>query len=180
MSTANRILLALDLDGTLADSRHRQHPEPDLVTADEWLDYWRHHNTASAIVQDKPLHNNVGRLRHLLAKYSGAAMRFVPVIFTARVVGPADMLWCKAELGEFPVLARHGDSDDRPDSILKADQLRAFLRQHSREFEGVCLWDDKKSNHDALRTVSHEFEKHYLGALADYGQDGMGVLKPWR
>ena len=126
-----------DIDGTIADSRHRQNTLP-CGSLD--LAHWRENSTPEKVAKDSELP---------LAQYMRACYKAgdIVAICTARVMDQADWDWLESHNLKFHYAMSRIEGDCRPDAVLKQDKILDLLINKLRRLPGldIELYDDNQS-----------------------------------
>lgn len=131
------MLHIFDIDGTIADSTHRQNTLPDGSLN---LDHWRENSTPEKVAADSIL-----PLAYMMRGYWHAGDTVA--ICTARVMAAPDWQWLEAQGLNFHYAMTRQENDTRPDAALKQDKIMDLLVNKLRRLPGldVVLYDDNKS-----------------------------------
>lgn len=117
-----------DLDGTLADGRHRLHllPTKDYDKTESWAEF----NLAA--VDDLPFHDNI-------ALCNALGYHYKIVILTGRsdVARQVTLDWLWKHGVAFNELVMRKQSDNRKDTIIKEEYLRSIGLENI-----LCCFDD--------------------------------------
>lgn len=168
---------AFDLDGTLVDSRHRQHHNSQGLC----IDHWRRNSTPESIEQDKRIENVFELFQNIRAKTNQVK------ITTSRVLSFADYDWLIENLDLCPykdrarIKSRKNDKDFRPDPILKHDNMIEFCRENSiyhsvynpiyssgKYSSNMILFEDRE---DVIEKFLENAGDHlHIGVLLDHGE----------
>ena len=132
------IIKLWDIDGVLADSRHRTAYKADGSLN---LAHWCDNNTPEQIKADKPILHNIQLLKSMLS-FSKA------IFITARVISEHDKAWLSEHIGNFPIYSRQ-KGDKRPDYELKLDLFHQIKQDYPQAIS-FMLFDDNKANCDTL------------------------------
>lgn len=118
-----------DLDGTLADGRHRLHllPTKDYDKTESWTEF----NLAS--VDDTPFQDNIQ-----LCNAMGHG-RYYTIILTGRsdVARTVTETWLKKQGVFYNELVMRSQSDNRKDTVIKEEFLRSIGLENI-----LCCFDD--------------------------------------
>lgn len=131
------MLHIFDIDGTLADSRHRQNTHADGSLD---LDHWRENSTPEKVALDQEL-----PLAYMMRGCYRAGDTVA--ICTARVMRQPDWDWLERHNLHFHHAMHRQEGDTRPDAELKHDKIIDLLVNKLRRLPGpdVVLYDDNVS-----------------------------------
>ncbi len=127
--TSGNGIVIVDLDGTLSDGTHRLHllPTRDLHLTESWSAF------NGAAIGDKPIQNTIDVVNMLWRAGMGV------VILTGRSdeVETDTLMWLDYHKVKFDHLIMRRAEDDRKDTVIKEEVLRAIGIEHIK-----CAFDD--------------------------------------
>lgn len=131
------MLHIFDIDGTIADSRHRQNT---LADGSLNLDHWRENSTPEKIAADSVL-----PLAYMMRGSYRAGDTVC--ICTARVMSQPDWDWLERHKLHFHHAMYRQEGDCREDYLMKHDKIMDLLFNKLRRLPGpdVVLYDDNQS-----------------------------------
>lgn len=149
-----RNIIIMDLDGTLADGRHRLHllPKADMHLTESWLEF----NQAS--VDDEPITNTIEIMNAL--RRAG----YFIIILTGRSnhVEVDTREWLRRNRCSYDVLWMRDKNDNRKDTVIKEE----FLRNTVGLDRIVACYDDSPNVISHLRGMGLT-----VYAVTDYGDN---------
>lgn len=131
------MLHIFDIDGTIADSKHRQNT---LLDGSLDLSHWRKNSTPEKIALDQLL-----PLAYMMRESYRAGDTVC--ICTARVMSQPDWDWLERHRLHFHHAMYRREGDTRPDAELKRDKIWDLLFNKLRRLPGpdVVLYDDNQT-----------------------------------
>lgn len=141
-----------DLDGTLADGKHRLHllPTVDLHLTDSWNEF----NRASK--DDSPIHSTI-EVCNIMAR---AGLRIIILTGRSDIVRAETEAWLERNSVLYSELVMRSHSDNRKDIIIKEE----FLRNKVGLENIVAAWDDSPAVIEHFRRLGIT-----TYAVCDYG-----------
>lgn len=141
-----------DLDGTLADGKHRLHllPTVDLHLTDSWNEF----NRAS---KDDPPFQDTIDVCNIMAR---AGLRVIILTGRSDIVRAETEVWLERNSVLYSELVMRSHSDNRKDIIIKEE----FLRNQVGLENIVAAWDDSPAVIEHLRRLGIT-----TYAVCDYG-----------
>lgn len=141
-----------DLDGTLADGKHRLHllPTVDLHLTDSWNEF----NRASK--DDSPIHSTI-EVCNIMAR---AGLRVIILTGRSDIVRAETEAWLERNSVLYSELVMRSHSDNRKDIIIKEE----FLRNKVGLENIVAAWDDSPAVIEHFRRLGIT-----TYAVCDYG-----------
>lgn len=141
-----------DLDGTLADGKHRLHllPTVDLHLTDSWNEF----NRASK--DDSPIHSTI-EVCNIMAR---AGLRVIILTGRSDIVRAETEAWLERNSVLYSELVMRSHSDNRKDIIIKEE----FLRNQVGLENIVAAWDDSPAVIEHFRRLGIT-----TYAVCDYG-----------
>ena len=131
-------IVVFDLDGTLANGKHRNHlvPKPDVAHR---CDAWDEHNLAST--DDLPIQDTIDVCNALYVCYE-------LVILTGRceVSREITKAWLRKHHVMYDKLIMRGRDDHRPDTVYKEEELLLLGLDNI-----LCCYDDLEHVADMMR-----------------------------
>lgn len=146
----NRLVIAVDLDGTIIDSSHRTRFLPN---GDFDLAYWVEHSVAEMIDKDRLL-----PIASVVKEFMKTGFTVIGV--TARVMSDADFKFLQKHELTFDLVLHREDSLEL-DSLLKSRRLQEYFRK-SNKLPFIAI-DDNQANLEVFdRFGFRTFHAKYL------------------
>ena len=146
----SRLVIAVDLDGTVIDSSHRARFLPN---GDFDLPFWVKNSTAEMINKDKLL-----PVAHVVKEFMKTGFTVIGV--TARIMEEADFQFLKKHDLNFELVLHREDSLEL-DSLLKSKRLQEYFKK-SNKLPFIAI-DDSQANLEVFdRFGFRTFHAKYL------------------
>ena len=141
-----------DLDGTLADGKHRLHllPTVDLHLTDSWNEF----NRASK--DDSPIHSTI-EVCNIMVR---AGLQVIILTGRSDIVRAETEAWLERNFVMYSELVMRPHSDNRKDTVIKEE----FLRNQVGLENIVAAWDDSPAVIEHFRGLGIT-----TYAVCDYG-----------
>ena len=153
----SRLVIAVDLDGTIIDSSHRTRFLPN---GNFDLSYWVENSTAEMIDKDKLL-----PIASVVKEFMKTGFTVIGV--TARIMSDADFQFLKKHGLNFELVLHREDSLEL-DSLLKSKRLQEYFRK-SNKLPFLAI-DDSQSNLEVFdRFGFRTFHAKYLNSKLQCG-----------
>ena len=147
-----RLVIAVDLDGTIIDSSHRVRFLPN---GDFDLSYWVENSTSEMIDKDKLL-----PIASVVKEFMKTGFTVIGV--TARIMSDADFKFLKKHDLNFELVLHREDSLEL-DSLLKSKRLQEYFRK-SNKLPFIAI-DDSQANLEVFdRFGFRTFHARYLNS----------------